>query len=74
MTVSEIFDQTPEQRRDFMREMGEPTHYGKPRTFIMQGYHDATKPKRAPSHREDVKHDVPAWSRRLLVVLGKDAD
>lgn len=51
MTVSQIFDQTPEQRRDFMREMGEPTHRGVERTWLMAGYHAAIQKLRTPTHR-----------------------
>lgn len=55
MTVSEIFDQTPEQRRDFMREMGEPTHRGVERAWLMAGYHAAMQKLRTPTHRAETR-------------------
>ena len=67
MTVSQIFDQTPEQRRDYMREMGEPTHYGKPAAWTMRGYLDAVKPGRTPTHRADGPPTIPA----RYALLGK---
>lgn len=58
MTVSEIFDQTPEQRRDFMREMGEPTHYGTPIPRTIEGYRVAMRKieGRTPTHRGEPRN------------------
>ena len=38
------------------------THRGKPRAWEMDGYHEATKAKRAPTHRGEPRpENVPPW-------------
>ena len=35
------------------------THRGKPRTFVLDGHHAATKPDRTPTHRKPGPPIVP---------------
>lgn len=71
MLLSQIFDQTTAERRDFMRAVGEPTHRGKPAAWTMRGYLDAVKPGRTPTHRADGPPITPA--RYAFLTNGKTA-
>lgn len=81
-TVSEYVNATPERRAELAREQGwdKPAmkppsvhnHRGKPRSFEMDGYHEATKPKRTPTHRGVPRTDnTPPWARMLTAIADR---
>lgn len=43
------------------------THRGKPRDFALQGHHEATKPKRTPTHRKPGPARVPERFAHLAI-------
>lgn len=55
--------------------MNAATRRSEPRTDVMEGYYNATKPKRTPSHRAPgparTPETVPTWVRSLLAANGK---
>lgn len=53
LTVSAIYGQTPAERNAAMRERRQPTHYGSPIGWAMEGYRLEMRHQtgRTPTHR-----------------------
>ena len=46
------------------------THRGTPRAWEMDGHHEATKPKRTPTHRRNIPATMPARIHSILHLIG----
>lgn len=69
MDTDDYYNASPNARAQMLAATKPPSvhsHRGKPRSFEMDGYHEATKPKRTPTHRGVPRTDnTPPWVRML---------
>lgn len=77
MTTDDYYNAAPADRDRLVAEarthIAPPaarTHRGKPRSPEMDGYHEATKAKRAPTHRRNVPAVMPARIHSILHLIG----
>ena len=77
MTTDDYYNAAPADRDHLVTEararIKPPTahtHRGTPRTWEMDGHHEATKPKRTPTHRRNIPAVMPARIHSILHLIG----
>ena len=77
MTTDDYYNAAPADRDHLVTEararIKPPTahtHRGAPRTWEMDGHHEATKTKRTPTHRRNIPAVMPARIHSILRLIG----